>query len=135
MDRLRRRSRVGHRPGRPGARAVLIVEAIATASWVASRASDSSPSIARAMLLASAGRRAEDGSVAVDWHERIIRDPRVRSGQPTIRGMRVTVKDVLELLAGGMTIAEIVRDFPYIEEADVLAVLAFAAENLEVAKA
>jgi uncharacterized protein (DUF433 family) len=49
--------------------------------------------------------------------------------------MRVTVKDVLELLAGGMTIGEIVRDFPYIEGADVLAVLAFAAENLEVAKA
>jgi uncharacterized protein (DUF433 family) len=73
--------------------------------------------------------------VAVDWHERIIRDPKVRSGQPTIRGMRVTVKDVLELLAGGMTIGEIVRDFPYIEEADVLAVLAFAAENLEVAQA
>ena len=41
----------------------------------------------------------------------------------------------VELLAGGMTIGEIVRDFPYIEEADILAVLAFAAENLEVAKA
>jgi len=73
--------------------------------------------------------------VAVDWRERITLDPKVRSGQPTIRGMRVTVKDVLELLAGGMTIGEIVRDFPYIEEADVLAVLAFAAENLEVAQA
>jgi uncharacterized protein (DUF433 family) len=73
--------------------------------------------------------------VAIDWRERIIRDPRVRSGHPTIRGMRVTVKDVLEMLAGGMTIGEIVRDFPYIEEADVLAVLAFAAENVEVAQA
>ena len=73
--------------------------------------------------------------MAVDWRERITLDPKVRSGQPTIRGMRVTVKDVLELLAGGMTIGEIVRDFPYIEEADVLAVLAFAAENLEVAQA
>lgn len=73
--------------------------------------------------------------MAIDWRERIIRDPKVRSGQPTIRGMRVTVKDVLEFLAGGMTIKEIVRDFPYIEEADVLAVLAFAAENLQVAKA
>ncbi len=49
--------------------------------------------------------------------------------------MRVTAKDVLELLAGGMTIDEVVRDFPYAEEADVLAVLAFAAENIEVAKA
>ena len=87
------------------------------------------------MSLAAAGHRADDGLMAVDWRERITLDPKVRSGQPTIRGMRVTVKDVLEFLAGGMTIKEIVRDFPYIEEADVLAVLAFAAENLEVAKA
>jgi uncharacterized protein (DUF433 family) len=49
--------------------------------------------------------------------------------------MRVTVKDVLELLAGGMTLEEILHDFPYIEEADILAVLAFAAENLQDVKA
>jgi uncharacterized protein (DUF433 family) len=45
--------------------------------------------------------------------------------------MRVTVKDVLEFLASGMTLEEIHRDCPYIEEAEVLAVLAFAAENLQ----
>jgi len=69
--------------------------------------------------------------MAVEWRERITRDPKVRSGQLTIRGMRVTVKNVLELLAGGMTIEEIHHDFPYIEEADIRAVLAFAAENLQ----
>ena len=73
--------------------------------------------------------------MAVEWRERITRDPRVRNGQLTIRGMRVTVKDVLELLAGGMAIAEILHDFPYLEEADILAVLAFAAENLQDVKA
>ena len=45
------------------------------------------------------------------------------------------MKDVLELLAGGMTIEGIHHDFPYIEEADILAVLAFAAENLQDVKA
>ena len=69
--------------------------------------------------------------MVVEWRDRITRDPRVRSGQLTIRGMRITVKDILEMLAGGMTVKEIVHDFPYVEEADVLAVLAFAAENLE----
>ena len=69
--------------------------------------------------------------MVVEWRDRITRDPRVRSGQLTIRSMRITVKDVLEMLAGGMTIEAIVHDFPYVEEADVLAVLAFAAENLQ----
>lgn len=73
--------------------------------------------------------------MVIDWHERITRDPQVRSGQPTIRGMRVTVKDILEPLAGGMAIDDIARDFPYLGEADVLAALAFAAENLELAEA
>ena len=72
--------------------------------------------------------------MAIEWRDRITRDPNVRSGQLTIRGMRVTVKDVLELLAGGMTLEEILHDFPYIEEADILAVLAFAAENLQDVK-
>lgn len=66
---------------------------------------------------------------------RITRDPRVRNGQFTIRGMRVTVKDVLEFLASGMTTKEILHDFPYLEEADIRAVLAFAADNLQTASA
>ena len=49
--------------------------------------------------------------------------------------MRVTVKDVLEFLASGMTTEEILHDFPYLEEADIRAVLAFAAENLQDATA
>ena len=50
-----------------------------------------------------------------------------RSGQPCIRGLRVTVWDVLDLLACGMTEDEILRDYPYLEKADFPAVYAYAA--------
>jgi uncharacterized protein (DUF433 family) len=59
--------------------------------------------------------------MSVDWHVRIVIDPEVRSGQPTIRGMRVTVKDVLGFLASGMSVDEILREYPYLEEEDVYA--------------
>jgi uncharacterized protein (DUF433 family) len=68
--------------------------------------------------------------MSVDWHVRIVIDPEVRSGQPTIRGMRVTVKDVLGFLASGMSVDEILREYPYLEEDDVYAALAYAAEKL-----
>ena len=52
----------------------------------------------------------------------------MRSGQPTIRGLRVTVWDVLDLLASGMTEDEILQDFPYLEKADFPAVYAYVAQ-------
>ena len=52
-----------------------------------------------------------------------------RRGKPCIRGLRITVSDVLGNLASGMTHAEILRDFPYLTEADILASLAFAADR------
>jgi len=54
--------------------------------------------------------------------------PGQRSGQPCIRGLRVTVWDVLEMLASGMTEDEILRDYPYLEKADFPAVYAWAAQ-------
>lgn len=57
---------------------------------------------------------------------RITVEPGKRGGQPCVRGMRITVKDVLEYMAGGVTEAEILTDFPYPERA----CLAFAAECL-----
>lgn len=68
--------------------------------------------------------------MAVEWRDRIKCVPGVRSGQPIIRGLRITVKDVLGFLASGMTVAEILHDFPELEEADIHAALAYAAENL-----
>ena len=68
--------------------------------------------------------------MAIDWHKRVETNPDVRSGQPTIRGMRVTVKDVLSFLAAGMTVDEILAEYPYLEREDILAALAYAAEAL-----
>jgi uncharacterized protein (DUF433 family) len=65
------------------------------------------------------------------WHDRIWSNPGMRSGQPLIRGMRITVRDVLEYLAGGMTPDEIVRDFPELDLEDIHASLAYAAAHLE----
>lgn len=50
-----------------------------------------------------------------------------RSGQPCIRGMRITVYDIFEYLASGMTVAEILDDFPYLTETDIRACFAYAA--------
>jgi Uncharacterized conserved protein len=57
-------------------------------------------------------------------------EPGQRSGQPCIRGMRITVKDVLEYLAGGMTVEEIVDDFPELTREDIRACLEFAADRM-----
>jgi uncharacterized protein (DUF433 family) len=56
-------------------------------------------------------------------------EPGKRSGKPCIRGLRITVYDVLENLATGMTHEEILRDLPYLTEQDILACLAFAADR------
>ena len=52
-----------------------------------------------------------------------------RGGKPTIRGMRITVGDVLSWLASGMSHQEIIEDFPELTEEDILACLAFAADK------
>ena len=53
-----------------------------------------------------------------------------RSGQPCVRGMRITVRDVLEYLAGGMTEEELINDFPELTSEDIRACLAYAANLL-----
>jgi uncharacterized protein (DUF433 family) len=61
--------------------------------------------------------------------DRITLNPEIRSGKPAIRGTRIAVADILEYLAGGMSHEEILEDFPSLEEADIRAALAFAAER------
>ena len=63
----------------------------------------------------------------MDWEDRISIIPGVRSGKPCIKGTRITVYDVLEYLAGGMTEDQILTDFPSLTREDVRAALAFAA--------
>ena len=61
-----------------------------------------------------------------DLLSRITIDPAQRSGKPCIRGMRVTVADVLGWVAAGMSTEEIVADYPYVEADDIRAAAAFA---------
>ena len=63
----------------------------------------------------------------MDWQERITITAGVRGGKPCVRGTRITVQDVLEYLAGGMTEDQIVEDFPSLAREDIRAVLAYAA--------
>jgi uncharacterized protein (DUF433 family) len=65
----------------------------------------------------------------MDYRKIITIEPGKRSGKPCIRGMRMTVYDVLEYLASGMTQEEILEDFPYLTREDILACLAFAADR------
>jgi uncharacterized protein (DUF433 family) len=64
-----------------------------------------------------------------DWRKLITIEPGKRGGRPCIRGMRVTVYDVLSYLAAGMTEQEILNDFPYLTAEDIRACLSYAAER------
>lgn len=64
-----------------------------------------------------------------DFANIITIEPGKRGGKPCIRGMRITIYDVLEYLASGMTYQEILDDFPYLTQQDILACLSFAAKR------
>jgi len=63
--------------------------------------------------------------------ERITRAPEVMGGKPCIRGMRVTVGTVVGLVASGLSTEEILRAYPYLEEADIREALAYAAWRVQ----
>jgi len=65
----------------------------------------------------------------MNYRDIITIEPGKRSGKPCIRGMRITVYDVLEYLAAGMTIAQILCEFPELAETDIRACFAYAADR------
>jgi uncharacterized protein (DUF433 family) len=65
----------------------------------------------------------------VSYQKLITIEPGKRGGRPCIRGMRITVGDILGWLAAGMKIQEIISDYPDLTEEDILAALSFAAER------
>jgi len=65
----------------------------------------------------------------MNWQDRISQNPEVRGGKPCVRGTRITVYDVLEYLAGGMTEDQILADFPDLSRDDIRACLSFAADR------
>ncbi len=64
----------------------------------------------------------------IDYRDYITIEPGKRSGQPCIRGLRITVYDIFSYLAGGMTVEEILEDFPDLTREDILACFAWAAD-------
>ena len=65
----------------------------------------------------------------VDYLEIMTMEPGKRSGKPCLRGLRITAYDILEYLAGGMSHQELLADFPSLNEDDIRACLAFAADR------
>jgi uncharacterized protein (DUF433 family) len=65
----------------------------------------------------------------IDYRSVITLEPGKRGGKPCIRGLRITVQDVLEWLASGMAVADIIADYPELSKADIMACLAFAADG------
>jgi uncharacterized protein (DUF433 family) len=70
----------------------------------------------------------------MDITQRITLNPKVCQGKPTIRNMRFTVAQLLELLASGMTTEEILSDYPYLEKEDIQASLLFASQMANLKK-
>jgi uncharacterized protein (DUF433 family) len=68
---------------------------------------------------------------AMEYHQYIVRDPKVCGGDPTVKGTRVTVRTLLASLAEGDTVEELLKDFPTLKEEDIRAVVAFAAASAE----
>jgi uncharacterized protein (DUF433 family) len=65
----------------------------------------------------------------MDYREIITIEPGKRSGKPCVRGLRITVQDVLEYLASGMSMEELLHDFPDLTKEDILACLHYAADR------
>ena len=63
-----------------------------------------------------------------DFLKRITVNPKVMVGKPTIRGLRITVEQILKALAGGVSVEELLEDYPELERDDIHAVLLYAAE-------
>lgn len=77
----------------------------------------------------SHSNKTEVNSMTIDYHDIITIEPGKRSGKPCIRGLRITVYDVLSWLAEGMSHDEIIDDFPELSNDDITACLLFAADR------
>lgn len=83
-------------------------------------------------ILVDTGITAETSMVIdMTWQERITINPEQCGGRPCIRGMRIRVIDILDLLATGLTHAEILADFPDLEAEDVVAAIRYASQRLD----
>lgn len=72
-----------------------------------------------------------NGEFNMGWHDRIAVDPKVLVGKPIIRGTRIAVEFLIDLLAEGWTSDQILKNYPQLSEADIHAALHYAAEMLK----
>ena len=63
------------------------------------------------------------------WQERITSDPKVLVGKPTVKGTRISVELVLDLLAGGWSVEQILQEYPHLTAEDIRACLDYACEH------
>lgn len=69
-----------------------------------------------------------------NWQKHITINPEIRSGKPCIKGTRLTVSDVLSFLASGMSVEEVIVDFPQLDKEKIFAALSFAAQRERITK-
>jgi len=69
-----------------------------------------------------------------DWRSRIVVDPKILAGKPVIKGTRVAVEFILDLLANGWSVRSMLRNYPQLKKEDVIAALKYAAEVLKEEK-
>ncbi len=70
-----------------------------------------------------------------DWEDRIVVDPKILVGKPVIRGTRLSVEFILDLLANCWTIEQVLAEYPQLRQEDIIAVLRYAAEMVKEEKA
>ena len=70
-----------------------------------------------------------------DWEERIVVDPKILVGKPVIRGTRLSVEFILDLLANDWTIEQVLDEYPQLKREDIIAVLKYATEMIKEEKA
>lgn len=70
----------------------------------------------------------------MDWEDRVVIDPDVVAGKPVIKGTRITVEFILDLLANGWSYEMLLKNYPQLEKEDIIAALKYAAEMLKEEK-
>jgi uncharacterized protein (DUF433 family) len=66
----------------------------------------------------------------MDWHDRIVVDPKVLTGKPVVRGTRISVELIVDLLAAGWSTTQILENYPHLTEGDIRACLSYASDLL-----
>jgi uncharacterized protein (DUF433 family) len=87
--------------------------------------------IGRNLVMVTEMLRGNERKQAMDWHDRIVVNPKILVGKPIIKGTRIAVEFVVELLANGWTAQQILDEYDHLTREDIQACLAYASEVLK----